>query len=95
MFSGTFWAKLPPDLQKIALDIWAANIPAYSANVLQAQREARAIMEANGVKFHEPTPEAAVALRVAMTAHQDEVAKEIKVSPEMVKLAMQDLGPVA
>ena len=95
MFSGIFWAKLPPDLQKIALDLWAANISTYSANVLQAQRAGRAIMEANGVKFHDPTPEASAALRVAMTAHQDEVAKEIKVSPEMVKLAMQDLGPVS
>ena len=92
MMSGTFWAKLPADLQKMVTEIWAANIPTYSANVLQAQREARAIMETNGVKFHDPTPEAAAALRAAMMARQDEAAAEIKVSPEMVKLAMQDLG---
>jgi TRAP-type C4-dicarboxylate transport system substrate-binding protein len=95
MFSGTFWAKMPPDLQKIATDIWAQNIPTYSANVLQAQREARAILESNGIKFHDPTPEAAAALRAAMVARQDEAAAEIKVSPEMVKLVMQDLGATA
>lgn len=92
MLSGTFWAKLSPDLQQIVTEIWAANIPAYSANVLQAQREARALLITSGVKFHDPTPEATVALRTAMMLRQDEAAAEIKVSPEMVKLAMQDLG---
>jgi len=92
MLSGTFWAKLSPDLQQIVTEIWAANIPTYSANVLQAQREARALLITSGVKFHDPTPEATVALRTAMMARQDEAAAEIKVSPEMVKLAMQDLG---
>ncbi len=95
MMSGIFWAKLPADLQKIVTDLWAQNIPTYSANVLQAQRDARAIMEANGVKFHDPTPEATVALRAAMMARQDEAAREIKVSPEMVRLVMQDLGLTA
>jgi C4-dicarboxylate-binding protein DctP len=95
MMSGIFWAKLPADLQKIASDIWAANIPTYSANVLQAQREARAIMEAGGVKFHDPTPEAAAATRNAMVARQDEAAREMKISPEMVKLVMRDLGATA
>ena len=92
MLSGTFWAKLSPDLQQIVTEIWAANIPTYSANVLQAQREARALLITSGVKFHDPTPEATVALRTAMMARQDGAAAEIKVSPEMVKLAMQDLG---
>ena len=73
MMSGTFWAKLPADLQKMVTEIWAANIPTYSANVLQAQREARAIMETNGVKFHDPTPEAAAALRAAMMARGSSV----------------------
>ncbi len=95
MMSGSFWARLPADLQKTVTDIWAANIPTYSANVLQAQREARAILETNGVKFHDPKPEATAALRAAMMARQDEAAAEIKVSPEMVKLVMQDLGATA
>ena len=95
MMSGGFWAKLPPDLQKIVSDLWAANIPTYSANVLEAQRKSRAILEANGVKFHDPTPEAAAALRAAMVAKQDEAAKQMKISPEMVKLVMQDLGATA
>ena len=63
--------------------------------MLEAQRKSRAILEANGVKFHDPTPEAAAALRAAMVAKQDEAAKQMKISPEMVKLVMQDLGATA
>ena len=92
MMSGTFWAKLPADLKKIVTDLWAANIPTYSANVLEAQRNSRAILETNGVKFHDPSPEAAAATRAAMVARQDEAAQQMKISPEMVKLVMQDLG---
>ncbi len=32
MISDAFWAKLTPDLQKIMLDLWAANIGTYRAN---------------------------------------------------------------
>ncbi len=95
MMSGTFWASLPADLQKIVADLWAANVPTYSANVLDAQAKSRGILEANGVKFHDPTPQAAAALRARMVAKQDDAAKQMKISPEMVKLVMQDIGEAA
>jgi TRAP-type C4-dicarboxylate transport system substrate-binding protein len=92
MISNIFWAKVPADLQKMMTDIWAQNVATYQANMMKAQVEARVILEANGVKFGDPTPAATLEARKAMMAVQDEAAKEIKISPEMVKLMMQDLG---
>ena len=92
MTSQVFWDKLSPDLQKMMTDIWAQNIPTYRANMAAAQTKARTTLEEHGVKMADPTPEQSAAERKKMMVEQDQLAKDIKVDPEMVKLIMAEVG---
>jgi TRAP-type C4-dicarboxylate transport system substrate-binding protein len=92
MTSQVFWDKLSPDLQKMMTDIWAQNIPTYRANMAAAQTKARTTLEEHGVKIADPTDAQTAAARKQMLAEQDQLAKDIKVSPEMVKLIMAEVG---
>jgi TRAP-type C4-dicarboxylate transport system substrate-binding protein len=92
LMSQVFWDKLSPDLQKIMTDVWAQNIPTYRANMVGAQERARKTLEEHGVKFADPTAEETAAARKQMLPEQDQLAKDIKVDPEMVKLIMADVG---
>ena len=90
LLNQVFWDKLYPDQQKMMTEVWAQNVPTYRANMAAAQTRARATLEAHGIKFSDPTPEQSAAERKRMVAEQDQMAKEIKVSPEMVKLIMAE-----
>ena len=92
LVSQAFWDKLPPDLQKTMTDLWAQNIATYRANMAGAQTKARTTLEEHGIKFADPTADQNAAERKRMVAVQDDVAKEIKISPEMVKLIMAEVG---
>jgi len=92
MTSQVFWDKLTPDLQKMMGDIWAQNIPTYRTNMAAAQTKARTTLEEHGVKMADPTPEQSAAERKKMMVEQDQLAKDIKVDPEMVKLIMAEVG---
>ena len=92
LMSQLFWDKLSPDQQKMMTELWAQNVPAYRANMAAAQTKARATLEEHGVKFSEPTAEENAAERKLMMAEQEQVAKDIKISPEMVKLIMAEVG---
>ena len=73
-------------------DVWAQNIQAYRSNMAAAQTKARATLEEHGIKFTDPTEEQTAAARKSMLPEQDQLAKDIKVSPELVKLIMADVG---
>jgi C4-dicarboxylate-binding protein DctP len=88
LVSAAFWAKLGPDLQKIMTDTWAQNIATYRDNMAAAQIKGRKTLEEHGVKMAEPSPEQTAAERKRMLVEQDQMAKEIKVSAEMVQLVM-------
>jgi TRAP-type C4-dicarboxylate transport system substrate-binding protein len=92
MTSQVFWDKLSPDLQKMMTDVWAQNVPTYRASMATAQTKARATLEEHGVKFADPTAEQTAAARKQMLAEQDQLAKDIKVDAEMVKLIMAEVG---
>jgi TRAP-type C4-dicarboxylate transport system substrate-binding protein len=92
LMSQVFWDKLATDQQKMITDLWAQNIPAYRANMAAAQTKARATLEEHGVKFSDPSAEENAAERKRMMAEQDQVAKDIKITPEMVKLIMAEAG---
>ena len=92
LVSQAFWDKLTPDQQKMMTDLWAQNIPTYRANMAAAQTRARTTLEAHGIKFSDPTAEQSAAERKRMMAEQDQVAKDIKISPEMVKLITAEAG---
>lgn len=92
LVNQAFWEKLGPELQKVMTDIWAQNIPAYRDNMAAAQLKARKTLEEHGIKFADPTKEQTAEERKRMMAEQDRVAKEIKISPEMVQLLMATVG---
>jgi len=92
LVSQLFWDKLAPEQQKMMMELWAQNIPTYRANMAAAQTKARATLEEHGIKFSDPTAEQSAEERKKMMAEQDQVAKDIKVSPEMVKLIMAEAG---
>ena len=92
LLSQVFWNKLSPDQQKMMTDLWAQNVPVYRTNMAGAQTKARGTLQEHGIKFADPTAEENAAERKKMVAEQDQVAKDIKVSPEMVKLIMAEAG---
>lgn len=92
LVSQAFWDKLGPDLQKLMTDTWAQNISTYRDNMAAAQRRARKTLEEHGVKITDPTEEQIASARKRMSAEQDQVAKETKISPEMVQLLMETIG---
>jgi TRAP-type C4-dicarboxylate transport system substrate-binding protein len=92
LVNQAFWDKLEPDLQKIMTDTWAQNVPKYRDNMAAAQLKARKTLEEHGIKFTDPTAEQSAEERKKMLAEQDKVAKEIKISPEMVQALMAAVG---
>ncbi len=95
IISLTFWDKLAPTQQIMMKDIWAQHISAYRANMAAAQTRARAAMEAHGIKVVDPTAEQTAAERKKMMPETDSLARDVKLSPAMVKLVMADVGPAA
>ena len=87
MISQAAWGKIPADLQKQMLAIWAASIGGYRANANAAQERARKTMADNGVTFVDPTPEQLAAARKAMQADVATLIKDAKLSPEVVRLS--------
>ena len=94
MVSLAFWSKLPGDLQQKMTGLWAENIPAYRQNLLQLQVNARKAMEAHGVSFVDPAPEQISQDRKRMMADQDQMIKAAKLSPEIVKAVIDEVGAV-
>jgi TRAP-type C4-dicarboxylate transport system substrate-binding protein len=87
MVSETFFKKLTPDLQKLVVDVWAQNIPAYRERMAKAQEEARDTLASHGVKFAEPAPEKLAEIRQKFMASQDEIVAELKITPDLAKEA--------
>ena len=95
ILANSFWSGLPADLQKLMTELWAENIPTYRANMQADQDAAREKLIAHGVTYTVPPADLVTAERKKMMAEQDKVAREIKVSPEIVRLVGEDVGAAA
>jgi C4-dicarboxylate-binding protein DctP len=91
MVSGVFWNKLTPAQQKLLVDVWAQNIPTYRKNMEDAQQAARKTLMEHGLVFVVPTPAQIAAMRQKMMAEQDAIARELKLTPELVKEATAEM----
>jgi TRAP-type C4-dicarboxylate transport system substrate-binding protein len=87
MLSETVWSKLTPDIRKVMLDLWAANIGEYRTNSYSAQAHARKMMEDNGVSFNDPSQETLTGARKLLEADVTTLVKAAKLSPEVVRLS--------
>lgn len=84
MISDRFWSGLTPALQTLVTDLWAANIGQYRQNLAAAQDRAKADLKAHSVQIAYVAPEDLAEQRKRMMADQDEVAREMKMSPDIV-----------
>jgi TRAP-type C4-dicarboxylate transport system substrate-binding protein len=91
LMSETFWKKLPPDLQKLMIDLWRDNIATYRKNMEDAQIEARHLLDQHGVKFVDPSAERLAEVRNKMLPLQDDIAKELRITPSLVTQIMSEL----
>jgi TRAP-type C4-dicarboxylate transport system substrate-binding protein len=91
LISETFWKKLPPDLQKLMIEVWRDNIGSYRKNMEDAQKEARQQLDQHGVKFVDPSPEQLAEVRKKMLPLQDDIAKELRISPSLVTQVMSEV----
>jgi TRAP-type C4-dicarboxylate transport system substrate-binding protein len=95
MMSNAFAAKLAPAQTKLILDLWQANIADYRKGSAASQANARAILEKNGVKFHDPSADEAAAVRKRMMGDIQTLIKDAKLSPEVVSLVKDAVGSSA
>jgi TRAP-type transport system periplasmic protein len=95
LLSETFWAKLSPEQQKTMIDLWAANIGTYRSNAAASQTRARKTMEENGVTFTDPSQAVLEKARTAMQADVGTLAKDAKLSAEIVRLAQEAVNGTA
>jgi TRAP-type C4-dicarboxylate transport system substrate-binding protein len=89
MVTRRFWDKLPPDLQKLVLDVWAKNNPRYRQEMARRQDNARKELEERGVRFTDPSAAQLAEVRAGMATQGDEWARQIKISPAMLALLKQ------
>ncbi len=85
MISQTFWSKLPADLQRTMIALWAENIATYRANAAASQDRARKTLADAGVTFVDPSAEVLDKARKGMQADLATLVKDAKLSPEVVK----------
>lgn len=88
MISETFWGALRPALKTLFTDLWAANVGTYRTNLAAAQDKAEKELMLRGVKLAFVTPEEIGEQRKLMMAAQDTVAREMKISPEILSRIM-------
>ena len=84
IISDAFWGSLSPALRTLVTDLWAANIGTYRGNLAAAQDRAEKDLKAHGVKLAFVPPEELAEQRKLMTADQEKVAREMKISPEIL-----------
>jgi TRAP-type C4-dicarboxylate transport system substrate-binding protein len=84
MMSEAFWGLLSPALKTLVTDLWAANIGLYRANLAAAQENAERELRARGVKLVAVAPEELAGARKQMLSEQDKVAREMKISPDIL-----------
>jgi TRAP-type C4-dicarboxylate transport system substrate-binding protein len=88
MVSESFWSALSPALKTLFTDLWAANIGAYRTNMAAAQEKAEKELKAKGIRIaYVPAEELAEQRRIMLT-EQDNVAREMKISPEILSRIM-------
>ena len=92
MVSQKFWKSLPPDLQKIFLQVWDDVATKQRQIARQEQAEAIKLMQGKGVEISEPSDEELAKWRKAILPVQDGMSKGLKHDPALVQLAKKSLG---
>lgn len=81
------WKKLPPDIQKIVVDTWEANVDGVRKTAEARQKSALVDGEKEGIKVNYPTPEDIAKSRKELMASQPALIKKLRIDPALVKKA--------
>jgi C4-dicarboxylate-binding protein DctP len=73
------------------IDVWRNNIGTYRKNMEDAQKEARHVLDQHGIKFVDPSPEQLAEVRKKMLPLQDDIAKELRITPSLVTQVMSEI----
>jgi len=92
LVSQVFWDKLSPESAEDDDGRMGAEYPDLPRQYGRRPDQGAHTLQEHGIKFSDPTAEQSAAERKQMMAEQDQMAKEIKVSPEMVKLIVAETG---
>jgi TRAP-type transport system periplasmic protein len=84
MISEAFWASLSPTLKTLVIDLWAANIGTYRANLAVAQDRAEQDLKARGARLVFASSDEIAEQRRRMLAEQDKAMREMKMSPAIL-----------
>jgi TRAP-type C4-dicarboxylate transport system substrate-binding protein len=92
MVNLRFWKSLPPDLQKIFLNVWDETVTKQRQIARREQAAAIKNMEAKGVEIVEPSDEELARWRKTIMPIQDGMSKGLKQDQKLVELAKKALG---
>lgn len=87
-----FWNSLPPDLQKIFVEVWEDTVPKQRDLAAKEQQDAKDYLESKGMEFYTPSPEKLAQWRNHIMVVQDKLIEEFKYDPELVKQCKKALG---
>ncbi|MCW5744659.1 MAG: TRAP transporter substrate-binding protein DctP [Alphaproteobacteria bacterium] len=87
MISAGFWKKIGPDMQKLITTSWAENVDGFRNEMAESQAKAVDILKKNGITVVSPSAAELDATRKRLLATEDEVVKELKLDPALVKEA--------
>jgi TRAP-type transport system periplasmic protein len=92
MIGEAFWTKLSPALKSLVTDLWAANIGIYRTNLAAAQDAAEKELKARGLRLASVPAENLADARKLMLAEQETVAREMKISTDMLTRITESVG---
>jgi C4-dicarboxylate-binding protein DctP len=86
MVNNKAWASYPKEIQDLIVNVWEEKIDAWRARAEERQVSARVDAEKNGILVVDAGKEDLDASRAKLMAKQDDLIKELKIDPEVVKL---------
>ncbi len=92
MISLQFWNKLPKDLQKIILEVWNEIVPQQRQIARAEQKKGEEYLKSKGVEIWYPDDATLAKWRQRIMPIQEELIKELKHDPDLIKAAMKELG---
>ena len=87
-----FWNSLPPNLQKVFMEVWDETVPKQREIARKEQAEARKLMESKGVEIFDPSDAELAKWRKQIMTVQEKLIKNLKYDRDLVKLAQKALG---
>ena len=90
--SGRTWKSYPKDIQNLIVTVWKEEIGAIRDLADKRQQSAKADAIKNGIKVIVPTKADLDASRAKLLAKQDDIVKELKIDPKLVKLISATLS---